>query len=86
MRCYESHGETAQLSLQSDLGLSINHQVDLLERRSQDTQDLASRQASLRTAPKQDQEALIISPWKIATFKVTKTTGNSEFGIPNCLT
>jgi alpha-mannosidase len=79
LRCYESHGETAQLSLQSDLGLSINHQVDLLERRSQDTQDAASSQTSLTTAQKQNQEAFGISPWKIATFKVTKTTGNSKF-------
>ncbi|MBD2385568.1 alpha-mannosidase [Cylindrospermum sp. FACHB-282] len=32
LRCYECHGETAELSLQSDLGLTLDHAVDLLER------------------------------------------------------
>ncbi|MDF5717253.1 MAG: alpha-mannosidase [Rhizonema sp. NSF051] len=32
LRCYESHGEIAELSLQSDLGLTLGESVDLLER------------------------------------------------------
>jgi len=32
LRCYECCGETAQMDLQSDLGLVINQSVDLLER------------------------------------------------------
>ncbi|AFZ25988.1 alpha-mannosidase [Cylindrospermum stagnale PCC 7417] len=32
LRCYEAHGETAELSLQSDLGLTLDRAVDLLER------------------------------------------------------
>ncbi|MDF5727257.1 MAG: alpha-mannosidase [Rhizonema sp. PD38] len=32
LRCYESHGEIAELSLQSDLGLTLAESVDLLER------------------------------------------------------
>ncbi len=31
LRCYESHGEIAELSLQSDLGLTLGESVDLLE-------------------------------------------------------
>ncbi|MDF5720844.1 MAG: alpha-mannosidase [Rhizonema sp. PD37] len=32
LRCYESHGEIAELSLQSDLELTLGESVDLLER------------------------------------------------------
>ncbi|WP_066424265.1 alpha-mannosidase [Anabaena sp. 4-3] len=32
IRCYESQGETAELSLQSDVGLTLAESVDLLER------------------------------------------------------
>ncbi|WP_414575113.1 alpha-mannosidase [Anabaena sp. CCY 9402-a] len=35
IRCYESQGATAELSLQSDLGLTLGEQVDLLERPTQ---------------------------------------------------
>lgn len=31
LRCYECHAETAELSLQSDLGLTLDRAVDLLE-------------------------------------------------------
>jgi alpha-mannosidase len=58
LRCYESHGEPAQLSLHSDLGLSISHPVDLLER-------------SLSPQPLLGDLSQIL-PWKIATFRVDR--------------
>lgn len=57
LRCYESHGQTAELSLQSDLGLNLGNTVDLLER-SASTEFLFQ------------QQNLMIQPWKIANFKV----------------
>ncbi|MEH2260407.1 alpha-mannosidase [Nostoc sp.] len=57
LRCYESHGETAELSLQSDLGLNLGNTVDLLER-------------SASTEFSSQQQILMIQPWKIANFKV----------------
>ncbi|MBE8970099.1 alpha-mannosidase, partial [Nostocales cyanobacterium LEGE 12452] len=57
LRCYESHGETAELSLQSDLGLNLGNTVDLLER-------------STITEFSSQQQILMIQPWKIANFKV----------------
>ncbi|ACC82688.1 alpha-mannosidase [Nostoc punctiforme] len=57
LRCYECHGETAELSLQSNLGLNLGDTVDLLERSS--TTEFSSRQ-----------QILTIQPWKIASFKV----------------
>ncbi|MGF2036168.1 MAG: alpha-mannosidase [Nostoc sp. CmiVER01] len=57
LRCYECHGETAELSLQSDLGLNLGDTVDLLERSS--TTEFSS-----------EQQILTIQPWKIAGFKV----------------
>ncbi|MEH2359642.1 alpha-mannosidase [Nostoc sp.] len=57
LRCYECHGETAELSLQSDLGLNLGDTVDLLERSS--TPEFSS-----------GQQILTIQPWKIASFKV----------------
>ncbi|MEH2208639.1 MAG: alpha-mannosidase [Nostoc sp.] len=57
LRCYESHGETAELSLQSDLGLNLGNTVDLLER-------------SVSTEFASQQQNLMIQPWKIANFKV----------------
>ncbi|MBE9038379.1 glycoside hydrolase family 38 C-terminal domain-containing protein, partial [aff. Roholtiella sp. LEGE 12411] len=59
VRCYECHGETAELSLQSDLKLSIKQTVDLLERSSAVTTEFSS-----------EQQILTIQPWKIASFKV----------------
>ncbi|MEH2373618.1 alpha-mannosidase [Nostoc sp.] len=61
LRCYECHGETAELSLQSDLGLSLGDTVDLLERYS--TTEFSSQQ-----------QILTIQPWKIASFKVIPAT------------
>ncbi|ODH00127.1 alpha-mannosidase [Nostoc sp. KVJ20] len=57
LRCYECHGETAELSLQSNLGLNLGETVDLLERSS--TTEFSS-----------GQQILTIQPWKIASFKV----------------
>ncbi|MBN4002184.1 alpha-mannosidase [Nostoc sp. LPT] len=57
LRCYESHGETAELSLQSDLGLNLGNTVDLLER-------------SASTEFSSQQQILMIQPWKITNFKV----------------
>lgn len=56
LRCYECHGDTAQLSLQSEGGLTIVKRVDILER------SLAAENSN--------QPATSISPWKIATFRV----------------
>lgn len=39
LRCYECHGETAELNLENDLGLKIEHSVDLLERFQKDDRD-----------------------------------------------
>ncbi len=64
LRCYECHGETAELSLQSDLGLNLGDIVDLLERSS--TTEFSS-----------GQQILTIQPWKIASFKVTPAKNNS---------
>jgi len=52
LRCYECHGETAQLSLQSDLELAIAHSVDLLEKVVQ----LPEQSSDGRTT---------IEPWKL---------------------
>uniref|UniRef100_UPI0035CB5651 glycoside hydrolase family 38 C-terminal domain-containing protein n=1 Tax=uncultured Nostoc sp. TaxID=340711 RepID=UPI0035CB5651 len=57
LRFYECHGETAELFLQSDLGLNLGDRVDLLERSS--STEFSSRQQNLT-----------IEPWKIASFKV----------------
>ena len=54
LRCYECHGETAQLSLKSDLGLRVVERVDLLER----SQNLP------------DDQLLQIAPWQVASFVV----------------
>ncbi|MBG1267106.1 alpha-mannosidase [Nostoc sp. WHI] len=63
LRCYECHGDTAKLSLQSDLGLSLGDTVDLLERSS--TTEFSS-----------GQQILTIPPWKIASFKVIPVTNS----------
>ncbi|NJR74411.1 MAG: alpha-mannosidase, partial [Scytonema sp. CRU_2_7] len=58
LRCYECHGETANLHLQSDLGLTMGESVDLLER------PLLTPQFSSQ------QQIFTIAPWKISSFKV----------------
>jgi len=61
LRCYECHGEDAQLNLNSDLNLQLAQRVDGLER-SQSDKTTQGQIASIR-------------PWEIATFKVVKGNG-----------
>lgn len=55
LRCYECHGEEAQLNLSSDLNLQLEQRVDLLEREQAD---------------KENQGQTTIRPWEIASFKL----------------
>ncbi len=57
LRFYECHGETAQMNFQSDLGVTLDTPVDLLER-SLPTPEFSS-----------GQHTLTIKPWKIHSFK-----------------
>lgn len=57
IRCYESHGEQAQLELTSNFGLMISQPVNLLEK----TADLPELSSDRRKA--------IISPWKIVSLE-----------------
>lgn len=70
LRCYECHGETAGLNLRSDLGLSIAQSLDLLER------PIKTPEMSL------GRQAFSISPWKIATFTVTRRTPSDASRTP----
>jgi alpha-mannosidase len=54
LRCYECHGDHAQLSLASDLDLAIAHRVNLLEEPTQDEKGQTCQ----------------LVPWKIANFTV----------------
>ncbi|MBW4432982.1 MAG: alpha-mannosidase [Pelatocladus maniniholoensis HA4357-MV3] len=63
LRCYECHGETAELSLQNDLGLILEGSVDLLERPLS-----ISESASVS-------EKLTIQPWKVVSFMLQLTGG-----------
>ncbi len=65
LRCYECHGNSAKLSLESDLRLAIANPVDLLER-STNTSD-----------PLPNEQTFSIPPWKIATFTVTPASKRS---------
>ncbi|MBW4473297.1 MAG: alpha-mannosidase [Stenomitos rutilans HA7619-LM2] len=64
LRCYESHGEEAQLNLQSDLGLKLGERVDVLER---------SMDSDLSQIPDTR-----IQPWAIANFKVTTHSADAD--------
>jgi alpha-mannosidase len=57
LRCYECHGDTAELNLQGDLNLSVADYLDLLER-------------PLTTTPIPSQQTETIAPWKIVTLKL----------------
>lgn len=59
LRCYECHGEPAELKLAGGLDWKITESVDLLERS-------VERQAEFP-----DRHSLPISPWKIVSLKVT---------------
>ncbi len=67
-RCYECHGESAELSLESELGLSIAHPVDLLEQPIQ-TSELI-----------RDGQTFRVPPWKIATFTVMPVAQITRLG------
>ncbi len=56
LRCYECHGEPAELSLQSDLGLAISHSADILERLTQPPEQLLEK------------KTISLSPWKVLTL------------------
>ncbi|MBW4614076.1 MAG: alpha-mannosidase [Desmonostoc vinosum HA7617-LM4] len=58
MRCYECHGETAELCLHSDLGLNLQNTVDLLEHSSAITELSCTKQN------------LTIQPWKIVSWEL----------------
>ncbi len=60
LRCYECHGEPAQLSLQSDLGLAVSHPVDILERLTQPSEQLL------------EEKTFSVSPWKILTTHINQ--------------
>ncbi|MCL1466903.1 alpha-mannosidase, partial [Argonema galeatum] len=64
LRCYECHGEEAELKLQSDVGLEIVQSVNLLEQ-PVETPELSP-----------DGQTLRISPWKIVSFKVMSEINN----------
>ncbi|MEP0868531.1 alpha-mannosidase [Trichocoleus desertorum AS-A10] len=59
LRCYECHGQPAELRLKSDLGLAIAHPVNLLEQAIEPENSSGTLQSTQ------------IAPWKIATFKVS---------------
>jgi alpha-mannosidase len=59
LRCYECHGKTAELEVQSDLGLTLGESVDLLE----------------RSANSDEQQNNIVNPWKIINFKIQHFSG-----------
>ncbi|KAB8335289.1 alpha-mannosidase [Scytonema tolypothrichoides VB-61278] len=59
LRCYECHGETAELLLQSDLELTLGESVDLLEQ-SLPTPEFSSKE-----------QIFTIQPWKISSFQVS---------------
>ena len=59
LRCYECHGEDAQLAFQSALGLELEERVDLLER-------------SINPQTTQGQTATV-HPWEIASFRVVRS-------------
>ena len=59
LRCYECHGEDAQLAFQSALGLELEERVDLLER-AIDPQTTQGQTATVR-------------PWEIASFRVVRS-------------
>jgi len=56
LRCYECHGQAAQLDFHSDLSLKLEHPVDLLE------QEQVEKTKQGQTAS--------IRPWEIASFKM----------------
>ncbi len=64
LRCYETHGQPAELRLKSDLGLAIAHPVNLLE------QAIDSPTDSPTSTPSR---SIAIAPWKIVTLKISNS-------------
>jgi alpha-mannosidase len=64
LRCYECHGEAAELNFSSSLNLSLGQAVDLLERPT-DEINVEGQTAAIGFAVSNR-----IAPWKIASFKV----------------
>ncbi|MBD2431667.1 MULTISPECIES: alpha-mannosidase [Fischerella] len=60
LRCYECHGETAESSLQNNLGLSFEESVDLLER------PLSTSEFSSTAI----EQKFNVQPWKIVNLKL----------------
>ena len=58
LRCYETHGKSANLNLSSDLNLNIANSVDLLEQTITFNQEFISS------------ENILIKPWQIASFSI----------------
>jgi alpha-mannosidase len=56
LRCYEGHGQAAQLHLKSDLGLKITHPVNLLE------------DPTASSGIDQLEQTYHVSPWTISSF------------------
>ena len=61
LRCYECHGQTAELQVQSELGLKVQAVVDGLE------QPLASTEPE----PKNQGQTITIRPWEIVSIKLS---------------
>lgn len=60
IRCYECHGKTAEMHLQSNFGYTLETPVDLLERPIS-TSSFSS-----------NQQNFTIQPWKVVSFKVIR--------------
>jgi alpha-mannosidase len=79
LRCYECHGESAQLHFQSPLPLQLVEPVDLLERSltppdcaTKTMEEKSSPNSPNRNNPTQKKEPIKkLGPWKIASFKLT---------------
>ena len=59
LRCYEAHGEAANLTIKSSLGLSK-------------LSDSSVRQTSLLEVPTKNQQSTQIEPWQISTYRLNK--------------
>ena len=64
LRCYECHGETAHLNLQSDLSLNVADSVNLLEQPVQ--------------LPLSSDGVFRIEPWKISSISLTISQNSSS--------
>lgn len=65
LRCYECYGEQSELSLQSDLGLTVSHSVDALERITQTSEQLFEK------------NKFNVFPWKILTLCINLSSNET---------